>query len=360
MSSNRLAPRWSIPGIGRLRPRYDAVRIVSSATVGSLKTRLPIADLKKASHKFDVVRYRGKYPGLRSEIRVTGTDDLSPWQILAKHEQALGSYRIVQVEIAFDIRPRARANTNSSLGESAAGNARKKLFALVGLLAKPRHYREYLISAHEPEQDPKPGYMAEPTFYFEDRKSSVALKCYCRYSKLKGGGFGEPCVHLEWTLKYKTAINRYLAGNQTNDFKLKDLLKADLGKFAETNLRLEKVDHLALGELIRGAIVGKKSMPVLTPVKAKTVRQQFQDPAYRFRRSAYLVLRNFAYGEEKRFGDWQQALMVCQSSPAQIRGYLRSPKSKTQKRGRPKQRTRRRSISNYRINAFKRIHLKPV
>jgi hypothetical protein len=290
MRSNCLTPRWSIPGIGVLRPRYDAVRIASSATVGTLKKWLPIADLKKASHRFDVVRYRGKYPGLRSEIRVTGTDDLSPWQILAKHEQALGSYRIVQVEIAFDIRPRARANTNGSLGESADGNARKKLFALVGLLAKPRHYREYLISVHKPELDPKPGQMAEPTFYFEDRKSSVALKCYCRYSKLKGGDFGGPCVRLEWTLKYKAAINRYLAGNQINDFKLKDLLKADLNKFAETNLRLEKVDHLALGELIRGASVGKKSMPVLPPVKAKTVRQQFQDPAYWSRRAVDRVL----------------------------------------------------------------------
>jgi hypothetical protein len=374
MSSNRLAPRWSIPGIGRLRPGYDAVRIVSSATVGSLKTRLPIANLKKASHKFDVVRFRDKFSGLRSEIRVTGTDDLSPWQILAKHEQALGSYRIVQVEIAFDIRPRARTNTNGDLGESAEDNTREKLFALVGLLAKPRHYREYLISVHEPELDPKPGYMAEPTFYFEDRRSSVALKSYCRYTKLRHSAFGGPCVRLEWTLKGKAAIERHLGGN-----KIKDLLSADLNKFAKNNLQLEEVDYVALGKLIGGLPLNCKSPPAVPPIKAKTVAERFKDPAYRSRRAVDLMLRNFAYRELAKFkDDWEHALWACQNSPAQIRGYLRrlkqieeswrgqsrltsTQKKGLRKRGRPRQRTRRRAISNHRINAcFKRIQLEPV
>jgi hypothetical protein len=359
MSINRVAPQWAIPGIGALRPRYDAVRIVSTATVGALKSLLPVPDLEKASHKFSIVAYRGRYPGLRSEIRVTGTDDLSPWQIMAKHGHLLADYKIVQVEVAFDVRSRARPRDGNDLGQTAADDARSKLFALVGMLAKPRHYRRYLVSFHEPDHDPGPGHLAEPTFYFEDRASSVALKCYCRYSKLPGGRFGAPCVRLEWTLKYKSAINRYLAGNQTSGFRLKDLLQADLGKFAETNLRLEMVDHAAVGKLMRGAIVGMKRKPNLTAIK--TVRQRFQDPAYRLERSAYLVLRDFAHRQEGRLGDWQHALMVCQNSPAHIRGFLRSLKSKTPKLGRPKKRIRRRAISNHRINAcFQPVPLRPV
>jgi hypothetical protein len=359
-----------------LRPRYDAVRIVSSVTVGALKKQLPIADLKKANHKFAVVTHKGPDPTLRSEIRITGTDDLSSWQILAKHELALANYRIVQVEIAFDMRARARANSSGDVGESARDNARKKLFALVGLLAKPRHFRKHLISVHEPEMNPKPGYMTEPTFYFEDRKSSVALKCYCRYSKLKGGGFGGPCVRLEWTLNGKAAIERHLGGN-----KIKDLLSADLNKFAKNNLLLEKVDRAALGKLIGGLSLNRKSPPVVDTV-VKTVTEQFKDPAYRYQRAADLMLRSFAYREEERLGglvDFEHALQVCQNSPAQIRGYLRrlqkiellrkNPSSLTskqkkglRKRGRPKQgRKHQRSISNYRINAcFRRIELKPV
>jgi len=126
MNSTCLTPQWSIPAIGRLRPRYDAIRIVSSATVGALKTLLPVADLANAGHSFDVVRYKGKNPRLRSVIRLTCTNDSLPLHILAQHEHALGSYSIVHAEIAYDIRPRARLTNGTGLGESAEDNARKK------------------------------------------------------------------------------------------------------------------------------------------------------------------------------------------------------------------------------------------
>jgi len=362
MGSTSQAPQWSIPDVGVLRPCLDKVRIVSSATVGALKTLLPIGDLKQASHKCDVVKPRGRDPRLRSIVWFVGADDSSPCEFLATREAALASYRVVEAELAFDVIAKSD------------DDAREKLFALVGLLTKPRHFRKYLLMVHKPEQKPKPGYMPEPTFYFEDRRSRVALKCYCRYIKLKGGVFGRPCVRIEWTLRGKAAINRHLGGN-----KIKDLLNADLNNFLKDNLRLEKVDHVTLGKLLRGARLGGRSPPVVLPLKTKTFHEQFRDPAYWSERGAYLALRDLAYREEERFGDWELALRTCQNSPAQIRGFLRrlqqierlrsgrlllqaKNKKGLRRRGRPKQgRQHRRTISDHRINGcFRRVQLQPV
>jgi hypothetical protein len=142
---------------------------------------------------------------------------------------------------------------------------------------------------------------------------------------------------------------------------------------------LEEVDYVALGKLIGGLPLNRKSPPAVPPIKAKTVAERFKDPAYRSRRAVDLMLRNFAYRELAKFkDDWEHALWACQNSPAQIRGYLhrlkrieemrKDPSQFTsvqkkglRKRGRPRQRTRRRDISSYRINAcFRRIQLQPV
>ena len=73
------------------------------------------------------------------------------------------------------------------------------MFALVGQLGKRRHQRGYISSVHKPDDTPPAGCVAEPTFYLEDRKGSVGLKCYARHQKHPGGGFGGLCVRLEWT-----------------------------------------------------------------------------------------------------------------------------------------------------------------
>lgn len=361
MSPISQSPQWSIPGIGLLQPCYDQVRFVSSAKVGALKRLLPTKYLKRAFHKFDILTSKSDDPGLKSDIPITGTNDFTAWRLLASHEHMLGQYRAVQVEIAFDVAAKSESD------------AHEKLFALVGLLTKPRHFRKYLLLAHKPDQNPLPGHMAEPTFYFEDRRSSVALKCYCRYLKLKGGSFGGPCVRLEWKLKGRAAIERHLGGN-----KIKDLLKADLNRFLEVNLRLEKVDQTALEKLIGGLRLGGQSPSVATPIKVQNIIKQFKDPAYRSKRTVHLMLRALASREVNRIDDWQQALWVCENSPAQIRGYLRRlqkiellrakrssltsrEKQGLRKPGRPKQLTRRRAMSDHRINkCFKRIQLQPV
>ena len=361
-----LIAQWSIPGLGTLRPSLDAVRIVSSATVATLKNQLPIAALEKASHKFAVVTPPGPDPTLRSVITVTGANDLSPFQILANHSLVLGNHRIVGVEIAFDIRVSRR-----SAGKTVEANARKKLFALIGLISKPRHFRKFLVSVHKPESIPKPGLMAEPTFYFEERKSSVALKCYCRRAKLRGGRFGRAVVRLEWTLKGKAAINRHLGGNQSKPFQLGDLMKVDVNKFAEANLRLGKLDRRALGQLVRGFRLGNRYKPSShkpnndsrnnTISKGEKIKQRSKNPYYLSIRAANAVLRNLAHREAGKFGEWEQALLVCRTSPAQIRGYLDPPQSRSRKRGRTKKRIRQRAISRYRIGrCFRSIELQPV
>lgn len=61
-----------------------------------------------------------------------------------------------------------------------------------------------------PDQTPPAGCVSEPTFYLEDRKGSVRLKCYVRQQKIPGGGFGELCLRLEWTLTGQRALTCHL------------------------------------------------------------------------------------------------------------------------------------------------------
>jgi hypothetical protein len=94
--------QWSIPGVGPLQPCFDRVEIVSSAPVGKLKTLLPITILPPVCHRFELLRYRGPHPRLRSRIVIVGTQAESPWPILARHEAVLARYSITRAEIAFD------------------------------------------------------------------------------------------------------------------------------------------------------------------------------------------------------------------------------------------------------------------
>jgi hypothetical protein len=325
----------------------------------------PTASYKIKNNFMFSPRFRMARAAKRSAIRVSGTDDLSPWHLLAKNAHALGSYRIVQVEIAFDV------------DAGSEQDARNKLDSLVQLLAKPRHYREYLLAVNKPEQKPRRGCMPEPTFYFEDRASSVALKCYCRYLKQKEGRFAGPCVRLEWTLTGKKSIERHLGGN-----KISNLLGADLNKFVEKNLRLESADHAALDRLIAGLSLGKKRPPKAATAQTKGISNKKRRPIPagireigKFQR----MLLNFAYREEERQTQCRPSLndcsgrqdaifWACRHSPAQMRFYLdrlqrkqqlrqnpslftRRQKAGFRKRGRPKQFTVRRVISNHRIDA---------
>jgi hypothetical protein len=229
--------------------------------------------------------------------------------------------------------------------------ARDRLFALVSQLGKRWHQRDHIFSVHKPDDTPPAGCVAEPTFYLEGRKGSVGLKCYVRHQKQPGGGFGGLCVRLEWTLTGKRALTRHLGGNQ-----IKYLLTADLNAFLSRNLRLERVDHVALGNLL-----------FITPRRIPPNAQApWNDPDYRAKRAAFLALRILAYREHDKFGDWDAAWRTCRDSPAQIRGYLRGLREgkRAPKRGRPNNKSRYRPITDfrpitdYRIDAcFQPIHM---
>ena len=338
---------WSIPGVGAVHPRIDRVVIVSTAPVGFLKKYLPISALKQASHAFEVHSYGGPDPRLRSRIVMVGAGTSAPLTLLKQHKHRLGRYRITLAELAFDVKA------------STVEDAHARFLALIALLDKPWHRRRHLRSIQIPNAAARPaGYLPDfPTIYYEERRSSVAMKWYGRREKLAGGAFGQDlCVRLEWTLKGIAALRRHLGGN-----KIDDLLTADLNAFLKRNLRLRRVDYVALGKLFCGA---KITRPPHTgkPGPHRAIIDQWDDPDYRAWRAAFLFLRVLGYREEDKLGDW--ALWICQNSPAQIRGYCRELRdgNRRPRQGRPRNRPKyRRSISDYQIDrCFQRVELTKI
>jgi hypothetical protein len=322
-------PRFAIPEVGVVRPGIDRVRIVSSAPVGALKKLLPIDNLEKTSHTFGITRYQGPDLRLRSSVVVTCARDGDPLAILAAHESALRHYRVTEAELAFDV--------DAGTIEEAC----TKLFALVTQLGKFRHQRGHLRVAHKPEKSPPPGCVRAPTLYFENRRARVKMKCYVRYQKLPKGGFGAPCMRLEWTLTGKPALTRHLGGNQ-----IQHLRTADLNVFLKRNIRLERVN---LGKLFRPS--GSHM-----PERAETHDWE--------RRATNLIIRKLAYEEICRLGDWNLALMIAHN-PALIRSFCRGLRDHRHrvKRGRPKKHNpqSRQAITDYRINqCFEAVELTPA
>src|SRR5262249_31905082 len=181
-----------------------------------------------------------------------------------------------------------------------------------------------------PDQTPPPGCTAGPTFYLEDRKSSVKLKAYVRFRKLPGGGFGDEHVRLEWTLSRKRAVFRHIGGN-----KVEDLLTANLGEVIDRNLRLEEVDHVKLGYVLGGIPARRRKKPPNPPATNRpAILEQPPDPDYRARRQANMMSHALADREQTKFANYEQALWVCQHSSAQIRGYLKERRDE----GRPRKR----------------------
>ena len=264
-----IGTNWAIPNVGTLRPCFDRIVIVSRTPFGILKTRLPLHILRNVSHSFHITTYTGQHPRLRSVITLVCAQDHQPLQILADHEALLGDHRVVEVEIAFDV-------------VADACGAQEGLLALVGQIVKPRHQRRHVRAEHHPDQTPPPGCTRGPTFYLEDRKSGVKLKAYVRLRKLRGGGFGDEHIRLEWTLSRKPAVVRHVGGN-----KIEDLLIADLGKFMERNLRLEQVDPVQLGYLLGGIPARRRTKPQNPP--APPVLEPLRDPDYRARRRVGVI-----------------------------------------------------------------------
>ena len=326
-----MQPTWRIPGVGVMHPCVDRVVIVSTASVGYLKKFLPLPTLEKAFHSFDIRTYDGPDWRLQSRIVAVGAGNELAWRLLKTHEHTLGRYWITLVELAFDV-------TNCFVEDVQA-----RLLALTARLDKRWQQRGHLHLMSKPGARVSPGYLpGMPTIYYEDRRSSVSMKCYGRRAKLPGRRFGACIIRLEWTLKGKRALVRHLGGNQ-----LTDLLAADLNAFLKRNLRLARVDHVAVGKLFKIRRGRNRALPI-SRGGALPIFKQFKDPVHRARRAAFLILRVLAYRESAKLSE-EHALHVCQESPAQVRGYLRS----LRQRGKP--------LTDYRINrCFRPLRLLPV
>jgi hypothetical protein len=344
MRSASRSPKWSIPGVGVLHPGIDRVLIVSTMSPGGLHYRLPISDIKEVAHSFNILTYEGESPHLQSTINLTCVG-VEPLPILQANDVALGRHSVMEAEIVFDGHA------------SSIDDALERQAVLIGQSRKPRHRRGFLWSVQELQPAASAGYVSAPTYYFESRKCGVRLKCYIRREKLAGGEFGTNLiVRLEWTLAGKPALVRYFGGNQIND-----LLCGDLNAVLERNLRLDHVDHAAVGRLFRRSPARFARAGISTA--AELVTRPWHDPEY-WARGALRVLAHREYARG-RFASWEQALRVCADSPAQIRGFLLAQRegAKRRKPGRPKHaaRARKWSITDYRINAcFRPMRLHPV
>ena len=218
-----------------MHPCINRVIIVPTASVGTLKKRLPIAALEKAFHSFKVVRYTGRDRRLQAKIIAVGAGNDRLWTLLKRHEKALQRYKITQAELAYGV-------SCYTLDQVKSG-----LHGLVMHLDKRWHQRQHLhlICESKPRAAMSAGYLpGVPTIYYESRRSTVAMKCYGRKAKLPGGRFGRFVIRLEWTLKGGRALVRHLGGNQ-----ITDLFAADLNAFLKHNLRLARVNHAKVGEL---------------------------------------------------------------------------------------------------------------
>ena len=168
------------------------------------------------------------------------------------------------------------------------------------------------------------------------------MKCYGRRAKLPGRSL-RGMHHTAGMDADREARARAAPRWQPNH----DLLAADLNAFLKRNLRLARVDHVAVGKLFKVRRGRNRALPI-SRGGALPIFKQWQDPKYRARRAAFLVLRLLAYRESARLGE-EHALHVCQESPAQVRGYLRGLRPG----GKP--------LTDYRINnCFRPVRLLPV
>jgi hypothetical protein len=308
-------PYISILHVGTFRPSFDQVEIAMCDYPAPLHRLLPIESLVEFSHRFQIDELTD-HPHYRSKIKLTCAQNEQPIWIFNQWTHVLAPHSLTKAELAFDIKVKSSAH------------GWQVLLWLVRHLGKTRHQRCKVVVFDEPSAtDAAYGQLPFPTFYFEDRSSSVALKLYMRLEKLPQERFGGIVVRLEWSLK-GSAVRRHLRGKQVSD-----LLDADLNGFLRKNLVLETLDTVALGRL-------------LAPRQARTDA--------RARRVAGLFARINAYNEWNGIGDWEIAYLISRWSPAQVRGNLKALRAKAQapKKGRPPKIPKKQSVpvTDYRIN----------
>lgn len=232
--------RFTIPGAGRFRTRFDQITIYADVNKATLKKVLPIDELKARGHDFSLENVRGKRA---TRIKMVCLPDRQPLKLLKRYERHLGTYRVTSAEIAAD---------DYDCGNDLS-RARAKRDALVKVMGKRNHQRGYLIATDRdkhgnqpaPEELERRGLIAgEFTVYFEDEGADLGLKAYLRREKLAAKQHGEIGCRIEFTLARNRAVRLHLGGDQ-----LDDLLTASLPALFKRHLHVEDVDFERLGHL---------------------------------------------------------------------------------------------------------------
>ncbi|MDX8435333.1 hypothetical protein RFN25_18075 [Mesorhizobium abyssinicae] len=302
---SNLVPRVNLPGIGTATIGYDQMLIGTNTKFDDLATALPLPELSAAFHQFQFYQHM-ENPYYWSEINLTCSPDHDGFSVLQLYEPALGSkYAATEVEIAVDVDCASSEQVGS------------ELMRVVGLVFKGHHRRHSMRVVFEKNQeDIPPGCLPLPTFYFEDRKSSVRLKVYARQAKRVAGRFAGYIVRIEWTLAGGTIIRKLGIASR----RLSDLIKADLLAFVQRDLMIAEVDHTRLGALLLPA-------DTLTRLESEHPDRRYMKGMtakdYWSRRASFLYLLTRATRDEHLLGGEEWATRVCHESPAQIAGYFR-------------------------------------
>src|ERR1700723_944101 len=136
-------PVWRIPGVGAMHPCIDRVVIVSTAPVGTLMKFLPLPDLKRGFHSFDILTYDGPDPRLRSRIMAVGAGNEKVWQLLKKHEHRLRRVEDVQARLlALIARLDKRWHQRGHLHVISRPRDHMEMAPLVPTLVKARNQRK--------------------------------------------------------------------------------------------------------------------------------------------------------------------------------------------------------------------------
>ncbi len=281
----------------RPRPTFDLIRLVSNVPKPRLSQLLPLKRLRQDCHSFRVLN-PGVLPAWsQSAVEFVLPSSQAPafWLTLLNHQFMLGHYDITKIELAYDFLCPDVATAQGTRDE------------LLTSIRKKRHARGMIKFAGDHTTPPPSGYIAGPTYYYEDAKARTPLKLYCRYAKLPCKTFDhdQPLARVEWTVKGSDAIRRL------GIHRLADLQKfTGWVSFFDRHASFEKLDYKAFGAFIDP----KSSQPEATARQFLTHKAR-TDPQFAVDTTATAL-------------KWH--------SPSQIRGYLRKERARAcKKNGRP-------------------------
>lgn len=323
-----------IPNVATLQVGYDRLRFVSSVERDTLKEGLYVTGIQDLAHHIRIESLKRWSRPYCTEVELTCVDWAKVLLILAQNASLLGTYNFTKVEVACDAPIETVSDTKAQI------EARAIISGMIANIGKPRASRKHFVAAREGAKElfdeAVPGL---PTFYTEDRRSSVALKFYARFQKARGGKLRKDRIlaRMEITFSRSSTIKAKFGGSQ-----IEDLLRADLPGIVMKQLTLEEVDYVELGRLL------SRLQPITKTTRTRTAKSSTRHPYviddnYLEQRRALAFLRSRATSNSGRLNykrkriakhrdqtaeEWDQALEVGLTSPIEIRGHLNELRKK--------------------------------